>query len=306
MLPPFVPPSARKANDRLPSINDFVVEPRSEPVEQTVAPLAAGVQNAIMGSSSDETPLVAAAPPGIGGSESREAVRGSGEIVAASPTEASSDGCGGVVRPVIEYSNSLPSIEEFVARAPYVAKAELVSEVPANEPEFVQIGISSRADSDVQAAPQPIATAESVQATKAAPIQLLEEVSPTVVNAEGDTKAVAPQGGAVPATDATVSNGWVDAERDSFDWQSVANLATSPAETLLNDEQRAADAWMSTDWSTPSSSPTEHIASVLLQLARRVRSGELEVDAPRGTSTEAAVAAVLTALLSQPNGFGDR
>lgn len=297
MLPPFVPPSARKANDRLPSINDFVVEPQTKPVEQAVAaPLAAGIQNAITGSSSDETPLVG--PPGIpgvgGGSESREIESGSGETVGevvagfASRAPEASDACN-VVRPVIEYSNSLPSIEEFVARAPYVATApEAVSGVSVNESEFVQIGLSSRIESEVQAEPQVV------------------EHPVTAIKTEGDTTIVTPQGGAVPATDATASNDWVDAERDSFDWQSVANLATPPAETLLDDEQRAADAWMSTDWSTPSSSPTEHIASVLLQLARRVRSGELEVDAPRGTSTEAAVAAVLTALLSQPNGFGDR
>ena len=65
---------------------------------------------------------------------------------------------------------------------------------------------------------------------------------------------------------------WVAEERDAFDWHAAANLATPPAEA-----QRAADEWSSTEWERSSGSVQDHIAAVLAQLSRRVRSGELEV-----------------------------
>jgi hypothetical protein len=91
--------------------------------------------------------------------------------------------------------------------------------------------------------------------------------------------------------------GWVDEERNAFDWQSVAQLA--PA---VDEERRAAEEWQRTEWDSPATTGAEHVASVLVQVARLVRSGELRVDASRGMSTEAALAAVLAALLSDPDG----
>ena len=84
---------------------------------------------------------------------------------------------------------------------------------------------------------------------------------------------------------------WMQQERDAFDWHGVATLASKQ-----NEEQRAADEWASTNWDT-STLPTDHIAAVLLKLAKRVQKGELRVDADRGMSPEAILAAALSALL---------
>jgi hypothetical protein len=86
---------------------------------------------------------------------------------------------------------------------------------------------------------------------------------------------------------------WVDQERNAFDWQSVAQLA--PA---VDDAQRADDEWTATDWDQAGESDAEHVSTVLMQLARRVRSGELHLEALRGASVEATLASVLAALLA--------
>jgi hypothetical protein len=83
-------------------------------------------------------------------------------------------------------------------------------------------------------------------------------------------------------------------ERDAFDWHAAANLAVPPAEA-----QRAADEWSSTEWNRSGGSIQDHIATLLVQLSRRVRSGELEVQGSKQMGTEAALVAALSALLAE-------
>ncbi|MEO8944967.1 MAG: hypothetical protein ABI338_00610, partial [Gemmatimonadaceae bacterium] len=88
---------------------------------------------------------------------------------------------------------------------------------------------------------------------------------------------------------------WVAEERDAFDWHGVANLTVAPA-----DAQRAADDWSTTEWERSSGSVQDHVAALVAQVARRVRNGELEILGSKQMGTEAALVAVLSALLSEP------
>jgi hypothetical protein len=84
---------------------------------------------------------------------------------------------------------------------------------------------------------------------------------------------------------------WMSDERNAFDWQAVAALTTKQ-----DDEHRATDEWSATNWES-SSSDADHIAAMLIQIARQIKSGELVVAATRGMTTEATLAATLMALL---------
>jgi hypothetical protein len=85
---------------------------------------------------------------------------------------------------------------------------------------------------------------------------------------------------------------WLEDERNAFDWKSVSVLAVKH-----NEERRAAEDWTATSWETSGSSTADHVAMMLMQVARRVRGGELHVEATQGMSVEAILAATLTALL---------
>jgi hypothetical protein len=87
---------------------------------------------------------------------------------------------------------------------------------------------------------------------------------------------------------------WVDEERDAFDWNAVASLTVPPAE-----EQRAAEEWSSTEWERSSGSVQDHVATLLAQVSRRIRAGELEVQGSKQMGAEAALVAVLGALLAE-------
>jgi hypothetical protein len=168
--------------------------------------------------------------------------------------------------PAVEFAlpGTLPSIEEFVMRDPYVERpgAAIVSSESETTP-LVQLQ---------HAQPQGALTEQPTEQ----PETVVEPPSQPVIQ---------------PAQD------WIEAERDAFDWQSMAHLAPD------NDLQRANDEWTSTDWDTPAaaSSTADHVAAMLMQVARRVRSGELKINVPRGMTTEVALAAALTALLAEPD-----
>lgn len=101
--------------------------------------------------------------------------------------------------------------------------------------------------------------------------------------------------------ESTLEN-WLTQERDSFDWSSMADLAYRSSRMSVGTDEEAEKAeaeWSSTDWNSPASASNSQLASMLIQLAKRVKSGELEVEA-RGTTTEAALASLLSALLSSP------
>ncbi len=107
--------------------------------------------------------------------------------------------------------------------------------------------------------------------------------------------SAAPASNATPAPSQNAPELWVAAERDAFDWHAAANLAVPPAE-----ERRAAEEWSSTEWERSSGSVQDHVAALLAQVSRRVRAGELEVTGSKQMGPEAALVAVLAALLAEP------
>lgn len=64
-----------------------------------------------------------------------------------------------------------------------------------------------------------------------------------------------------------------------------------------NEERRAEEEWVATSWEKSMESTLDHVATMLMQVARRVRAGEIRIEGPLGMSAEAALAATLTALL---------
>ncbi|HEY5087110.1 MAG TPA: hypothetical protein VII66_07135 [Gemmatimonadaceae bacterium] len=112
--------------------------------------------------------------------------------------------------------------------------------------------------------------------------------------AESSTAAREAASESPPALAQTASEVWVTEERDAFDWHAAANLAVPPAE-----EQRAAEEWSSTEWERSSGSVQDHVATILAQVSRRVRAGELEVQGSKQMGPEAALVAVLAALLAE-------
>lgn len=107
------------------------------------------------------------------------------------------------------------------------------------------------------------------------------------------------------------AEGWAAGEWQRYDWSSISSLGRQSADSV------AADAdWGTTEWSAEATGvfgdlpglhardtgggarPTAHEVAVALDdIARRIRSGELLIDQFRGSPPEAAMAAVLAALL---------
>lgn len=104
------------------------------------------------------------------------------------------------------------------------------------------------------------------------------------------------------------ADGWGVSEWQSYDWSSLSSLGRQSADSVAADAE-----WGSTEWSSGtvhgaanvdsqsmgnSAGPTpQEVAWALDDIARRIRSGELLIDQFRGTPPEAAMAAVLAALL---------
>lgn len=168
------------------------------------------------------------------------------------------------------------------------AGATLMAQPDATQPPRVdelQSPIRPEAVDDVvRAAPEPAGAVAPGEYAPAAPAVAPADVPP---HATADAPAH-------PTVDAPAA-GWVSEERDAFDWGAVAQLAASPDEV-----RRASDEWSQTEWERPAAGGpgSEQIALMLVQLARRVRSGELQVPGYRAMRPEAALAAVLSALLS--------
>ncbi len=262
MLPPFVPPSVRVSSETLPLITEFVVDRVERSFGSSFEPAS--------------TSAVAA--------------------VAAVVT--------------------LPSIDEFVRRDP-------VGAAHADD-EFVKRTSRSpwgayEAQHEVSGSPAPV---EPASAT-VQPDLLLDAhhshlgaadavVNETAGGAEawaasaarghGESRvsaasasSAAPVSNTPPAPSQIAPEVWVAEERDAFDWHAAANLAVPPAE-----ERRAAEEWSSTEWERSSGSVQDHVAALLAQVSRRVRAGELEVIGSKQMGPEAALVAVLAALLAEP------
>lgn len=86
--------------------------------------------------------------------------------------------------------------------------------------------------------------------------------------------------------------GWLDDERNAFDWQAVSMLAIRQ-----NEERRAEEEWTATSWDQANASAADHVAAMLMQVARRIRGGDLRVEGMPDMSPEAALAVTLVALL---------
>jgi hypothetical protein len=134
------------------------------------------------------------------------------------------------------------------------------------------------------AAPMDLATQASLNAEQ-------EREAPSAQ--EGPAAQVAPAPESEPEATSALEAKWIAEERNSFDWQSVASLAAA----RQNEERRAEDDWAATSWDRKAQSESEQVAALLNQVIRRVRTGELKVEATRGMSAESALAATLAALL---------
>jgi hypothetical protein len=94
---------------------------------------------------------------------------------------------------------------------------------------------------------------------------------------------------------------WVARERDAFDWSSSARLTPTAVEQVRADAD-----WEGTNWDSdkPNVTPEDRasadaLARALTMIAAKVRAGEIAVPVKPGVTTEAAIAAVLAAMLQK-------
>ncbi len=269
MLPPFVPPSARATSETLPSITEFVVDrvDQSDRGERSFENSFSVEGNAESGGiatlpSIDE--FVHHAPESATRTETDE-----DEFIqrtSRSPWgtyEAESVVSGASAAPAVVPENLEPDLMPIERRTPPSGSEDAIVNEIAEPPDAWAASAAGRSGVDESEPQAPSEPAPSAEPT-GAPTQLPAEV-------------------------------WVDEERDAFDWHGVASLAVPPAE-----EQRAAEEWSTTEWERSSGSVQDHVASLVAQIARRVRSGELEVQGSKHMGPEAALVAVLSALLAEP------
>jgi hypothetical protein len=95
------------------------------------------------------------------------------------------------------------------------------------------------------------------------------------------------------------SEGWAASDWQSYDWSRLASLGAPAPEAA-----EAHAAWTSTNWDArhASSDTSAHlredeVAAALVELARRIRTGELSLHQFRGSPPEAAIAAAFASLL---------
>lgn len=296
MLPPFVPPSARVPKEPLPLITEFVIE-RTASVAVAEPPEAFEAVEAVEASAS----------PRAWTSESEVPLPSIDEFVI---RRSESEG-----RVAAEPAPVPPELPQEPARAE-AAEERMAGETTAKAP----------AEAAEEEAPTEADATLAMSAQDETAIPAAEETPPGAVfndesgNVEGSTPGVstveawtassmsAAAGGAESAEHATPpaapaaavgapAEDWVADERDAFDWQRVSGLASSPDEA-----RRAADDWAATSWDRGHKSEHEHVAAALVQIARRIRAGELKVEVPQQATAEASLAAVLAALLAD----GDR
>ncbi|HEV2643372.1 MAG TPA: hypothetical protein VGT98_11715 [Candidatus Elarobacter sp.] len=214
----------------------------------------------------------------------------------------------------------LPSIDDFrwrasaesgsdafgvVGHASESELADVVTYAPSPVPSGTLAFIDMEPEAHPVGVPAPIVNEDvasadewATSATSAGSAQGAAAEAPDVSGASAET-GLTPASEVPPAPPVSVppaasADTWVSEERDAFDWKGVANLAATPDE-----ERRAAEDWSSTTWERTSDSAQDHVAGLLAQVARRVRAGELPVHGSKQMSAEAALAAVLTALLSE-------
>lgn len=295
MLPPFVPPSARVPKEPLPLITEFVIE-RTESVavaEPPEAPEAAQETEAPRAwTSESELPL-----PSIDEFVVRRSESGQPAAAAAAP-----------VPPELEREPEVQAEAPAEAPEAEAGEAEVRQETPTEVE--AELATSAQDESPVPASEETppgavfndeSGTAEvSTPGITAAEAWTASAMSAAAAGAESAGKPAAEEPAAAapaPAPVGAPAEEWVADERDAFDWQRMAGLAASPDEA-----RRAADDWAATSWDRGNRSEQEHVAAALVQIARRIRAGELKVEVPQQATAEASLAAVLAALLAD----GDR
>src|SRR5688572_30378281 len=101
---------------------------------------------------------------------------------------------------------------------------------------------------------------------------------------------------ASPDPAARETGSWILEEWEQYDWKKAATLAADP------NVAAAQQAWVDLDWEgdpggEPRQRPPELVATILEGIAQRIRSGDLRVSGGPGMTEEAALTAVLAALL---------
>ena len=270
MLPPFVPPSVRIASESLPLITEFVVD-RVERSFGNPSPNFAS-----FGSSQDSTVATLPSIDEFIVDASGERAKGESEDFVRRTSRSASG--------AYEATHEAPGATQY---APYTSAPPAPADVGQDPVE---------ADTLLGGQRPRIGSSDAIVN------ETVEDVGAWEASAAGetrqDTSALRPDttSGAEepPAPSQNAPEEWVAEERDAFDWKSVASLAVPPAE-----DQRAAEEWSSTEWDKGGGTLQDHVSSVLSQIARRVRSGELEIQGSRQMGTEAALVSVLAALLAE-------
>lgn len=284
MLPPFVPPSARVPSESLPLITEFVIErgayapaisPPERSAEEEVASLPSIDEFLIVRSVAEQRSAEAEAPEARALSESEAP-----EPVLRSPDEHAS----GVMPAALEREEgepTPPAQTEIILPpiSPYAA------EVKESTPPGARFNDEA---GDAEAEAPGITKAEAWEASAVSPAVAAQQA------AEVDAWEDAAEPLEPPSTSGATEAAWVAEERDAYNWDAVGTLAAGP-----DDARRAEEAWSGTEWEPRRKPENEQVATALVQLARRVRAGEVKVDLPRNATVEASLAAVLTALLTQ-------
>lgn len=291
MLPPFVPPSARVPKEPLPLITEFVIE-RTESVAVAEPPEA-------------PQPAEASAPPRAWTSDSEIPLPSIDEfVIRRSESERPVAAAAAPVPPEIEPEPEAPAASATSEAAPEARSepsgAEQGEGAPAQEaPTEVEAALATSVQDEPalpaaeETPPGAVFNDESGKVEASTPGVSAEEAwaaSSMSAAALGAESVEQPTPAAAPGAPAEE---WVADERDAFDWQRMSGLAASPDEA-----RRAADDWAATSWDRGHKSEHEHVAAALVQIARRIRAGELKVEVPQQATAEASLAAVLAALLA--------
>lgn len=246
----------------LPSIDDFLLRP----LEQVQAESGAPEPEIDAATEQEHALAYAAASPGA-----PEAPPETTSQSAAPPSQAPSE------------ESSAPEpvalIQDYFVEAPHTEPDQSEAALEQQSADSMQQE-EQEAEPRVAEEPEPRAAGEEAVPTETAPAP---EETPSSTSG---TNKLLPQ---------TTPDAWVSEERDSFNWQSAGNLAAA-----TDEERRASEEWSSTDWEPRGGDSQGHIVTLLAQVARRVRSGELQIRGSKQMTAEAALAAVLAALLAEP------
>ena len=105
---------------------------------------------------------------------------------------------------------------------------------------------------------------------------------------------VVPAAAVVPAE--RDAEGWAISGWQSYDWNSLAQLGPAASDSTMPEETWNAEPWPASVTADPGPSADE-VAAALDHIAQRIRSGDVPIDQFRSSPPEAAMAAVIAAML---------